>query len=182
MAASTPDYFARFASIAAIAASAASAYFTWARSPFFDAPPAHMAYWHVQSNSLTKDKLPESAELRVIVANNSDRPARNVLVVVTPLYPTAEISCNVEYEVLDGPKGSRLVTLERIPPHSSVEVHVSEDVKAYPERFSYMGGAKFKYCAEVEDVQTEFGPVRRDYQKCKDNTQRLPGDDGQSYL
>jgi|688.fasta_scaffold380370_2 hypothetical protein len=182
MAAYKPDRFARCASVAAIAVSAASAYFTWARSPFFDAPPVHMAYWQVESNTLTEDKLPQSAELRVVVANNSDRPAKNVLVVVTPLSPTAAIACSVNYEVLDGPKGSRLVTLERIPPKSIAEVHVSEDVKAYPERFSWMGGAKFRYCAKVEDVQTEFGPVRCDYPKCKDNTQRLPGDDGQSYL
>lgn len=182
MAASNADQFARYISVAALAVSAASAYFTWARSPFFDAPPGHMAYWLVESNSLTKDKLPKSADLRVVVANNSERPARNVLVVVKPLYPAAHIACNVNYEVLDGPKGSRLVTIERIPPKSTAEVHVCEEVEAYPERFSVFGGAKFRYCATVEDVQTEFGAVRREFPKCEDKTQRLPGDDEDPYL
>lgn len=169
-------------SIASLCVSVAAAYFAWARSPFFDAPPDHMSYWYVESNGLTQDKQPKTAELKVVVFNNSPRPAKDVLVVVTPLYSNAAIACDTNYEVLDGPKGGKLITIKRIAPKGTAEVHVSEEVKAYPERTSWLGGAKFRYCGSVNDVQTEFGAVRCEFPKCVENIERLPGDDGKSLL
>ena len=182
MAITFPDRTSLAVSVASLCVSAAAAYFAWSRSPFFDAPPERMAYWYIEANDLTKDMLPSTAELKVVVFNDSPRPARDVLVVVTPLYPKAAITCNAPYDVQDGPKGSVLVTLSRIPPKGSAEVHVSEEVSAYPPRFSYLGGAKCRYCANVSDVQTGFGAVRCEYRKCEERIKRLPGDDGVSPL
>lgn len=169
-------------SIASLCVAVAAAYFTWTLSPFFDARPEHLSYWYVESNGLTQDKQPKTAGLKVVVFNNSARPAKDVLVAVTPLYSNAAIACDTNYDVLDGPKGSKLITIKRIAPKSMAEVHVSEEVKAYPERVSYFGGPRFRYCGSVNDVQTDFGAVRCEYPKCAETIERLPGDDGESVL
>lgn len=182
MAASRVDLPSRLIAVVSLMVSVAAAFFAWARTPYFDAPPEQMSYWVVESNSLTEAKTPKAADLKVVVCNASTRPARDVLVVVRPLHPNASVVCNREYEVLPGPRGTQLLTISRIPPKGEAEVHVSEKVSVYPERSSYLGGAKFRYCGSVEEAQTSFGEIRRDYKRCEETFERLPGDDGESFL
>lgn len=177
-----PDILARTFSGVALLVSFAALYYAWTVSPYFHAPPEQMSYWYEESNRLTEGKMPKSAKLEVSVYNDSARPAKDVLVVVTPLYPGARIACTSNYKVLDGPRGSKLITIERVAPKSTVTVHVNEDVTEYPGSFSFLGGAKFRYCATVDDVQTEFGAVRRHFPSCKSYVQRLPGDDGKPLI
>ena len=135
-----------------------------------------MTYWTTESNRLTDDNKPRSGHLIVTVYNDAETPARDVLVVIDPISPAPEIKCTENYKVQDGIRGQKLVTLGRIPAKTKIEIHVDESVNEYPDRMNVFGGRKYQYSADVGEVQTEFGTIRKNFMKCENNFQRLPDD------
>ena len=97
-----------------------------------------MTYWTLESNQLTDDGNPKSGHLTVTVYNDSETPARDVLVVIDPISKTPNIKCNENYEVQDGVNGQKLVTLGRIPAKTKIAIHVDESVNQYPDGLNWI--------------------------------------------
>lgn len=172
------DKPARYIAFASLIVAIAAAYFSYTESPYFYAQPHQMSYWTVESNALTDEKLPKNGELEVHVYNESDTPARDVLVVVRPLSDTPHIACDEGYSLQDGPSGMVLVTLKRIPAKSTIKVVLVDAVDKYPNAINLFGGPDYSYCGQVVDVQTEFGEIQKLYSHCKEYFSYLPDDKG----
>lgn len=173
------DRSARFVAFLSLVVAIVSAFFSYSTSPYFYAQPHHMSYWTVKSNSLTKEEAPETGTLQVHVHNGSATPARDILVVVRPLSDNPEITCDEGYSLQDGPNGSVLVTIKRIPPKSTTKLVLVDTVVEYPYNFElWAGGDGPRYCYSgfVADVQTEFGDIKQLYRKCGEDYDYLPDD------
>jgi hypothetical protein len=164
--------------IASLVVAIAAAYISYTGSPYFYAQPHQMSYWTVESNSLTDEKLPKNGKLEVHVYNDSATPARNVQVVIRPLSNTPNITCDEGYSKQDGPDGTVLVTLERIPAKSTTKVVLIDVVDKYPNGMHFLGGPDYSYCGKVVEVQTDFGDIKKLYRNCKEYFSFLPDDKG----
>ncbi|MCR9202683.1 MAG: hypothetical protein NXI04_28910 [Planctomycetaceae bacterium] len=167
MASDMTGNWTRFIAISSLLVAVASAFFTYSTSPYFDAQPDQMSYWTVKSNSLTTQETPKTGTLEVHIQNESATPARNVLVVLHPLSDEPDISCNEEYNCLDGPGRSVLVKVARIPSKSTVKVVLVDAVAEYSLDIEQRQDSGFRYCGYVEEVQTDFGGVKKLYNKCE---------------
>lgn len=125
------DNWARVLAAVSIVVSLSSVYYTRFQTPYFYAQPNQMSYWTIEANSLTDDKKPKSSQLAVHVYNDSDTPARDVLVVIQPLSLLPKITCSEAYELQEGINGAMLITIKRVPSKTTVQVDVSEDVTEY---------------------------------------------------
>ena len=171
------DNWARVLAAVSIVVSLSSVYYTRFQTPYFYAQPNQMSYWTIEANSLTDDKKPKSSQLAVHVYNDSDTPARDVLVVIQPLSLLPKITCSEAYELQEGINGAMLITIKRVPSKTTVQVDVSEDVTEYPHGTSpYFEGLWFRYCGSVNDVQTEFGAIKKSHAKCKAHHTPMPED------
>ena len=174
------DKTARLIAYLSLVVAIVAAYISYTGSPYFYAQPHQMSYWTVKSNLLTEEKLPKNGELVVHVHNGSATPARNVTVVISPLSITPNITCDEGYSKQDGPDGTVLVKLERIPAKSTTKVVLVDVVDKYPNAMNFLGGPgpDYSYCGKVVDVQTEFGDVQKIYDHCKEYFSYLPDDKG----
>ena len=170
------DKTTRIIAIASLVVAIAAAYISYTGSPYFYSQPHQMSYWTVESNSLTDEKLPRSGKLEVHINNGSATPARNVTVVIRPLSITPNITCDEGYSKQDGPDGTVLVKLERIPAKSTTKVVLVDVVDKYPKARRLFRGPDYSYCGEVVDVQTEFGDIQKIYRHCKEYFSYLPDD------
>lgn len=164
-----------------LAVSAVGVYYARSQSPFHFAQPHQLSFWTIKSNTLTEDQKPQSGRLLVLIKNDSDTPAREILVVVSPISAEPKIGCNAIFNVQDGAQGTRLVKVDRVPANSTIELTVDDNVTEYPRTRSSHGYYRqndFAYSADIADVQTEFGTIKKDFSECKENYSVLSNDEG----
>ncbi|NNJ24949.1 hypothetical protein [Alienimonas chondri] len=166
----TPHALSAFALTVSIWA----AYYAKSSSPYYYAQPEQLSYHFVKKNKLTTDSRPESGTLAVFINNSADTPAREVSVVFNPISEAPEIACSVEKTVADGIDGRKIVRLSRIPAGGQVEIKVIDRVSEYPFSFRIFGDGGTRYCASVESVETEFGEVGIDEERCRTIFDPLP--------
>jgi hypothetical protein len=172
------DNTARLIAYLSLGVATVASYISFTGSPYFYAQPHQMSYWTEGSNSLTDEKVPKNGKLIVHVSNDSATPARNVQVVIRPLSDTPNITCDEGYSKQEGPDGTVLVTLERIPAKSTTKVVLIDVVDKYPNAMHFLGGLHYSYCGKVVEVQTEFGDIKKLYSNCKEHFSFLPDDKG----
>ena len=173
---------ALFVSLLSLAVSTVGVYYARSQSPFHFAQPHQLSFWTIQSNTLTEDQKPQSGRLLVRIKNDSETPARDVLIVISPISLEPKIGCNATFSVQDGGNGTKLVKVDRVPAKSSIDVSVDDSVNEYPENRSshgYYPTTAFAYSADVHEVQTEFGLIKRDHNQCEANYTVLPDDRGE---
>lgn len=166
-------------SLLSLAVSTVGVYYARSQSPFHFAQPHQLSFWTIKSNTLTEDQKPRSGRLVVRIKNDSETPAREVLIVISPISMEPKIGCNATFSIQDGGNGTKLLKVDRVPAKSTIDVSVNDSVTEYPENRSshgYYRTTAFAYSADVYEVQTEFGVIKKDHNQCEENYSFLPDD------
>lgn len=149
-------------------------------APDYYAAPDKLSYCYTESN-LLENHEPKQGTLTLKITNHDSTPARDVRAVVIPISDNPKITADQKYEVQEGPFDTRIIRIDRIPPHTTAIIDIVEGVVAYPENFGMTPGKsrpKYQYFPQVVEIQTEFGQIKCDYGRYMRNCLRLPDDGG----
>jgi hypothetical protein len=150
-------------------------------APDWYAAPEELRYFFTEGNLLTADGRPRTGTLSVHVENNGSTPARNIRLLVLPISSTTTFESDQQIdEPKKGPFGSKVVTIDRIPPNRTASVVIVDTVNEYPlGGYSTLRNSRFKYqyFPMVQGVETEFGSVECDTLKCGRQCARLEDDE-----
>jgi hypothetical protein len=150
-------------------------------TPYFYAAPSYLTYAYTQSNKRDAND-PPSSNTTVAVYNSATTPARNVRVVVMPITAEPDIKCDQVHNVQEGPWGAVVVNIEQIPANGRAKITVFEKTDTFPDSFEPQTGLKYQYAAKVDAVETEFGPIRCDYNRCAMFFIPKPDDSNEPYV
>jgi hypothetical protein len=115
---------------------------------------------------LADDKNPASSNTTVAVYNSASTPARNVRVLVRPITAEPVVKCDQPSTLQNAPWDGVAINVERIPAEGRAKITVFEETERFPFSFEPWSGLKYQYAATVDNVETEFGSVRCDYNRC----------------
>lgn len=151
-------------------------------APDYYAAPHALSYCYTESNLLDHSETKAvQGTLTIKITNNGSTPARNVRAIVTPISDSPEITADQKYEIQDGPFGTKVVEIDRVPPGETAMIDILEKVDKFPNSFGSGYGrwkSKYQYFPVVEEVQTEFGRLQCDYGYYRRYCLRLADDGG----
>lgn len=152
-------------------------------APDYYAAPHELSYWFTEINTREfKGNLPQGV-LFLTIENQGATPARDIRATIEMNGMEADIKCEQKLDVWDGPDGKKVLTVDRIPPRSFVKVMVMNQIKTFPQRSHYspFPGAshlKHQYSPIVFSVQTEYGQIAANLNRCGRDLELLESDGG----
>lgn len=166
-------------SLAAIAVSVVTA--RWG-SAYFYASPSDLTYAYTQSNVRGGTDKPPSSNTTVAVYNAASTPARKIRVLLRPITAKPDIKCDQTYSIHKAPWGAVVVEIDRVPAKSSARLTILEQADRFPTSIEPWTRLKYQYAARIDSVETEFGSVQCDYDRCAMFLVPLPDDSNEPYV
>lgn len=157
------------AMVVSVGSAALSAYFAYTTSPLYQGTRPKISFHTASNNHGQAADGQFDCETVLVIENEGEYPARGVVARINPLVPSCTIEASHEVEIVPLTDGMRLVKLAAIPVAGRTTISVRARLPKDEKAANKAGYEVWLDAPRVLDVGHEYGPARRDHQKCSGN-------------